>query len=85
MTVSTKTLGWVAVSAATMSAALAVLVPSGQPWTSLAFAVLACAAAGWAKQSLTSPQPTMSDLIREIEAEAPRVSGPRIGRSSTLR
>jgi hypothetical protein len=83
MTFSSKAIGSVAVSAALTSVALAVVAPYGQPWTSLSFAVVACALAVWARQSLAAPLPSMSDVIREIEAEGPRVPGSRRRRSST--
>jgi hypothetical protein len=66
----------VAMSAAVVSITLAVFVPYGQPWTSLAWAVLACAAAVWVRQNSLVPTPRMSEVIRDVEAES-RQSPPK--------
>jgi len=63
----------VAVSAAAMSVVCTVVIPYGYPWPSLAWAVLACAAAVWVAKVSSSPIPQMSDVIRGVEAESPRV------------
>jgi hypothetical protein len=73
-----------AISAAVMSVVLAPFVPIGHPWASLAWAVLACAAAVWVAQNSIRPTPQMSDVIRDVEAESPRVlAAPEHGVVST--
>jgi hypothetical protein len=61
----------VAVSAAAMSVVCTVVVPYGYPWPSLAWAVVACAAAVWVANVSSSPIPQMSAVIRGVEAESP--------------
>jgi len=65
----------VAIAAAVMSVTLAVFVPYGRPWASLAWAVLACAAAVWVRHGSVAPAPRMSEVIREIEAERQHAPG----------
>lgn len=64
----------VVTTAITMSVICAAFVPYGHPWLSLAWAALACAAGVWVVKSSSSPSPLMSDVIRDVEAESPRVS-----------
>lgn len=62
----------VAVAAAVLSIVSASFVPFAYPWPSVAWAVLACAAAVWvAKRSLRA-RPSMKDVISGVEAESPR-------------
>jgi hypothetical protein len=60
-----------AVAAIVMSVVSAVFVPYGYPWPSLAWAVMACAAADWVAQSAVGRTPRMIHLMGDIEAEAP--------------
>ena len=73
MNLASRTGSLLAVSAAAISIVLASFVPYGHPWASLSWAVLACAAAVWAAQSSSRPTPQMSDVIRNVEAEPPRI------------
>jgi hypothetical protein len=64
----------VAVFAAAMSMVWAFFIPHGYPWPSLAWAVLACAVAGWVGMSSIRSSPRMSDVIGDVEAESPRTA-----------
>jgi hypothetical protein len=64
----------IVIMAIAMSVVCAALIPYGHPWPSFAWAALACAAAVWVAKASISPSPSMSDVIRDVEAEAPRVS-----------
>ena len=67
-----------AVAAAATSVALALFVPYGHPWASLAWAVVACATAVWMGRVATRLTPRMSDVSSEIDAE-PSYSRPGCG------
>ena len=66
----------VAVFAAAMSMVWAFFIPHGYPWPSLAWAVLACAVAGWVGMSSIRSSPRMSDVIGDVEAEWPPTAAP---------
>jgi hypothetical protein len=63
----------VAAMAAAMSLAWTFLVPAGQTWPSLALAALAGVAAVWGIASSVRPTLQMSDVIRGVDADLPRV------------
>jgi hypothetical protein len=63
----------IAVSAAALSVVWAFFLPSGYPWPSLAWAVLACAAAVWVAKRSIRPTPRMSDVISDVEGDSPPV------------
>jgi hypothetical protein len=67
----------VAVLAAAMAVVCAFFVPYGYPWPSLAWAVLACAVALGVAKSSIRPNPRMSDVIGDVEAESSRVPAAR--------
>ncbi len=61
----------VAVSAAAASTALAAFVSYAYPWPTVAGAIVACVAVVWvAKMSVRTPR-AMSDVIGDVESEAP--------------
>ncbi len=66
----------VAVSSAAMWVVSALFVPYGYPWPTVAWAVLACAAAVWVTKSSLGPTRQMSDVIDDVEAESPRAPAP---------
>jgi len=71
----------VALSAAAMSVICALFIPYGYPWPSLAWAILACAAAVSVAKRSIRPSPSMSDVITNVKAEparAPAVPRPRV-------
>lgn len=59
----------VAISAAAMSGVWALFVPYGYPWPSFGWAVLACSVAVWVAKGSMQPNPQMSDVINDVEAE----------------
>jgi len=63
------------VAATTVSVVWTFLLRHGGPWPSLACAVVACAAAVWLARISTTVTPLMSDVIRGVEAEPPRLRG----------
>ena len=67
----------VAVAAAAMSVVWASFVPYGYPWPSLAWAVIACAAAVWVAKRSSGPTTSMSDVISDVDAGSPRVPAAR--------
>ncbi len=74
----------VAVSAAALSIVFALFVPYAYPWPSVAWALVACAAAVWAATSSREPTQSMGDVIDGVEAESPRVpAAPARGDGST--
>jgi hypothetical protein len=72
--VASRTVISVGVFAAAMSMVWAFFIPFGYPWPSLAWAILACAAAGWVAMSSIRVSPRMSDVIGDVEAESPRTA-----------
>jgi len=66
----------VAVLAATLSAVWAFFIPYGYPWPSVAWAILACAAALSVVKASIRPSPSIGDVINDVEAESPRASTP---------
>ena len=74
----------VGVFAAAMATVWAFFIPYGSPWPSLAWAVLACAVAGWVAMGSIRSSPRMSDVIGDVEAESPRtVAAPKRGVAAT--
>jgi hypothetical protein len=72
--VGSRTVISVGVFAVAMSMVCAFFIPYGYPWPSLAWGVLACAAAGWLAMSSIRSSPLMSDVIGDVEAESPRIA-----------
>ncbi len=66
-----KMWGNVAVSAAAISAIWGLFVPYGYPWPSVALGVLACGIGVWLGMTSILPDPPLSDVINDIEAESP--------------
>jgi hypothetical protein len=64
----------VALAAAAMSVICALFVPYGYPWPSLAWAILACAAAMTVAMKAIQPSPSMNDVISHVDAEPARAS-----------
>jgi hypothetical protein len=64
----------VAGAAALMSAVFGVLIPYGQPWPTVTFAIVALAAAVWMGLASIRLTPRMTDVIGTVEAESPRTS-----------
>lgn len=82
--VASRTAISVGMFAAAMSMVWAFFIPYGSPWPSLAWAVLACAVAGWVGMSSIRSSPRMSDVIGDVEAEFPRPAAvPKSGVVST--
>jgi hypothetical protein len=69
----------VGVSATIIAVVWAYVLPYGYPWPSLAWMVVACAAAVGAANSRILPTPRMTDVIGDVEGESPR-AGQRNGR-----
>jgi hypothetical protein len=65
-----KMWGNVAVSAAALSAMWGLSVPYGYPWPSVALGVLACGIGVWLGMTSILPDPPLSDVINDIEAES---------------
>jgi hypothetical protein len=63
----------VAVSAAIMSIVWQLFSSYGYPWPSLGWLFLACAAGAWAATRGDRASRSMSDVIRDVEAESGRV------------
>jgi hypothetical protein len=59
----------IALSAAALAIVWGLFIPYGYPWPSLAWVVLACAAAVWVASGAAGPSASMSDLIRRVEGE----------------
>jgi hypothetical protein len=66
----------VALAAAALSVICALFIPYGYPWPSLAWAILAVAAAVSVAMKAIRPSPSMSDVINGVEAEPARASAP---------
>jgi hypothetical protein len=73
----------VAVAAGIMSVVWAQFVPYGYPWPSFAWAILAGAAAVWVIKGSIRQAPSMSDVISDVEDEAPAPVAPKRGAAST--
>jgi hypothetical protein len=72
--IASRTVISVGVFAAAMSMVWAFFIPYGYPWPSLAWAILACALAGWVAMSSIRSSPRMTDVIGDVEAESPRTA-----------
>ena len=72
--IASRTVISVGIFTAAMSMVWAFFIPYGYPWPSLAWGILACAAAGWVAMSSIRSSPRMSDVIGDVEAESPRAA-----------
>ena len=72
--VASTTGSHLALSAAAMSVICAWFIPYGYPWPSLAWAMVAFAAAVSVVKGTVRPMPSMRDVISGVEAEPARES-----------
>jgi hypothetical protein len=67
----------IAASAAVMAIACGLFLPYGYPWPSVAWIVVGCAAAVWVARKSNPQSPSMSQVIGDVDAEAPKASARR--------